>query len=129
MRVFLVCSVPGQVDVLAWRSKTSRVHAQIKDFCAILSGLVVAQDYKRGQQLVADKDFDQNADFFQVCVVHMGQRVKWSVLVCGGCHTLVCLCEAQDTACVIDDLTLVLLVCVHACCYRMCLRLAGGTRS
>jgi hypothetical protein len=52
--------------VLAWRSKTSRVHAQIKDFCAILSGLVVAQDYKRGQQLVADKDFDQNADFFQV---------------------------------------------------------------
>jgi hypothetical protein len=55
-----------QVDVLAWRSKTSRVHAQIKDFCAILSGLVVAQDYKRGQQLVADKDFDQNADFFQV---------------------------------------------------------------
>lgn len=52
--------------MLAWRSKTSRVHAQIKDFCAILSGLVVAQDYKRGQQLVADKDFDQNADFFQV---------------------------------------------------------------
>lgn len=51
---------------MAWRSKTSRVHAQIKDFCAILSGLVVAQDYKRGQQLVADKDFDQNADFFQV---------------------------------------------------------------
>jgi hypothetical protein len=57
-----------QVDVLAWKSKTSRVHAQIKDFCAILSGLVVAQDYKRGQQLVADKDFDQNADFFQVRV-------------------------------------------------------------
>jgi hypothetical protein len=61
-----VCVCVSQVDVLAWRSKTSRVHAQIKDFCAILSGLVVAQDYKRGQQLVADKDFDQNADFFQV---------------------------------------------------------------
>lgn len=27
-----------QVDILAWRTKTSRVHAQIKDFCAILSG-------------------------------------------------------------------------------------------
>jgi hypothetical protein len=26
------------VDILAWRSKTSRMHAQIKDFCAILSG-------------------------------------------------------------------------------------------
>lgn len=68
-----VCTcVPLQVDVLAWRSKTSRVHAQIKDFCAILSGLVVAQDYKRGQQLVADKDFDQNADFFQVSVLCRG---------------------------------------------------------
>jgi hypothetical protein len=62
-----------QVDVLAWRSKTSRVHAQIKDFCAILSGLVVAQDYKRGQQLVADKDFDENADFFQVSL----QELLW----------------------------------------------------
>lgn len=69
--LFVVRSPPrlmhAQVDVLAWRSKTSRVHAQIKDFCAILSGLVVAQDYKRGQQLIADKDFDENADFFQVC--------------------------------------------------------------
>jgi hypothetical protein len=78
-----------QVDVLAWRSKTSRVHAQIKDFCAILSGLVVAQDYKRGQQLVADKDFDQNADFFQVChsvAVFLGGgdpgRQTWAVSVC-----------------------------------------------
>lgn len=68
--------------MLAWRSKTSRVHAQIKDFCAILSGLVVAQDYKRGQQLVADKDFDQNADFFQVSGT-FGSCV-WSVGSCAG---------------------------------------------
>jgi hypothetical protein len=61
-----VSEYTDKVDILAWRSKTSRVHVQIKDFCAILSGLVVAQDYKRGQQLVADRDFDENADFFQV---------------------------------------------------------------
>lgn len=31
------------MDVLSWRQKTQRIHAQIKDICAILSGLVVAQ--------------------------------------------------------------------------------------
>jgi hypothetical protein len=29
---------------------------------AAASGLVVAQDYKRGQQLVADRDFEQVRD-------------------------------------------------------------------
>ena len=32
-----------KVDVLSWRNKSSRVHAQIRDMCAILCGLVVAQ--------------------------------------------------------------------------------------
>lgn len=54
------------MDILTWRSRTARVHAQIKDLCAILSGLVVAQDYKRGQQLVTERDFKDNAGFFQV---------------------------------------------------------------
>lgn len=35
----------------------------------------MAQDYKRGQQLVADRDFDQNADFFQN-VFEIGRRYK-----------------------------------------------------
>ncbi|KAF6251139.1 hypothetical protein COO60DRAFT_669352 [Scenedesmus sp. NREL 46B-D3] len=70
-----VSEYTDKVDILAWRSKTSRMHAQIKDFCAILSGLVVAQDYKRGQQLVADRDFDQNAEFFQ-SVFEIGRRYK-----------------------------------------------------
>ena len=39
---------------------------QIKDTCAVLCGLVVAQDYKRGQQLVTDRSFADNAHFFQV---------------------------------------------------------------
>uniref|UniRef100_A0A383WEX6 Non-canonical E2 ubiquitin-conjugating enzyme C-terminal domain-containing protein n=1 Tax=Tetradesmus obliquus TaxID=3088 RepID=A0A383WEX6_TETOB len=70
-----VSEYTDKVDILAWRSKTSRMHAQIKDFCAILSGLVVAQDYKRGQQLVADRDFEQNAEFFQD-VFEIGRRYK-----------------------------------------------------
>lgn len=38
------CSRPAdKVDVLSWRNKSGRVHAQIRDMCAILCGLVVAQ--------------------------------------------------------------------------------------
>lgn len=47
-----VSEYTDKVDVINWKSKTSRIHAQIKDICAILSGLVVAQNYKKGQQLV-----------------------------------------------------------------------------
>lgn len=55
----------SQVDILSWRRKTDRIHAQIKDICAILSGLLVAQDYRKGQELIKDKDFQENAAFFQ----------------------------------------------------------------
>ncbi len=55
-----------QVDILSWRNKTQRVHTQVKDICAILSGLVVAQDYRRGQALVVNRNFADNAEFFQV---------------------------------------------------------------
>lgn len=56
----------SQVDILTWRTKNQRVHAQIKDICAILSGLMVAQDYKKGQDLIRDKNFADNEEFFQV---------------------------------------------------------------
>ena len=53
--------------------KLSSLHApalsQIKDICAVLCGLVVAQDYKKGQQLVSDRSFADNAPFFQVSLV------------------------------------------------------------
>ncbi len=53
-----VSEYTDRVDVLSWKSKTSRIHAQIKDICAILCGLVVAQDYKKGQQLVRVSAFE-----------------------------------------------------------------------
>jgi hypothetical protein len=37
------CPAADKVDVLSWRKKNGRVHAQIRDMCAILCGLVVAQ--------------------------------------------------------------------------------------
>ena len=68
-----------QVDILSWRNKTQRVHTQVKDICAILSGLVVAQDYRRGQALVVNRNFADNNEFFQVrcllaCLRHMRCR-------------------------------------------------------
>ncbi|GFH12888.1 uncharacterized protein HaLaN_08663 [Haematococcus lacustris] len=42
---------------------------------AILSGLVVAQDYRKGQELVRDREFAANADFFQA-VFEVGRRYK-----------------------------------------------------
>ena len=46
-------------------SKNHRILAQIRDICAILSGLLVACDYRAGQRLVTDKEFKDNAEFFQ----------------------------------------------------------------
>lgn len=55
------------VDVLVYsRMKTKqRIHAQIRDLCSILTGLAVATDYARGQELVSEKDFAANEAFFQ----------------------------------------------------------------
>ncbi len=55
----------AQVDIASWKSKAARVHAQVKDLCAILCALVVAQDYRRGQALVQHRSFRDNAAFFQ----------------------------------------------------------------
>ena len=47
-----VSEYTDKVDVISWKSKNQRINAQIRDICAILCGLVVASDYKKGQQLV-----------------------------------------------------------------------------
>ncbi|CAL5219476.1 g1312 [Coccomyxa viridis] len=70
-----VSSYTDKVDILSWRNKTQRVHTQVKDICAILSGLVVAQDYRRGQALIVNRNFADNAEFFQD-VFEVGRRFK-----------------------------------------------------
>ena len=42
-----VSEYTDKVDILSYRSKSGRVTAQVKDLCAILCGLVVAQNFKR----------------------------------------------------------------------------------
>ena len=70
-----VSEYTDKVDILSYRSKHARVHAQIKDLCAILCGLTVAQNYKRGSQLILDRDFADLQDFFQTCF-EIGRRHK-----------------------------------------------------
>ncbi|KAJ2370016.1 hypothetical protein H4S01_000649 [Coemansia sp. RSA 2610] len=70
-----VSEYTDKVDVLMYGSKTKRMVAQIKELCAILSGLVLASDYKAGQTLFADRQFADNAEFFQK-VFEIGRRHK-----------------------------------------------------
>jgi Protein of unknown function (DUF2009) len=47
------------------QSKAKRIVAQVREICSIISGLLVAADYKQGQELFESRDFASNADFYQ----------------------------------------------------------------
>lgn len=70
-----VSEYTDKVDVLTFRSKTQRITKQLKEICAIMCGLVVATDYRAGQQLIKDKEFVDNARFFQR-IFEIGRRHK-----------------------------------------------------
>ncbi|THH02132.1 hypothetical protein EW026_g662 [Hermanssonia centrifuga] len=56
-------------------SKAKRIVHQIRELCAILSGLVLSADYKQGQELFADRDFAANDAFYQD-LFELGRRHK-----------------------------------------------------
>ncbi|RKP12040.1 hypothetical protein BJ684DRAFT_12084 [Piptocephalis cylindrospora] len=64
-----------KVDILHYGNKSQRMIAQIRDMCAVLSGLLVASDYKAGQDLIADNDFADNEEFF-LTIFEIGRRHK-----------------------------------------------------
>eukprot|EP01119_Soliformovum_irregulare_P000387 TRINITY_DN10267_c0_g1_i1.p1 TRINITY_DN10267_c0_g1~~TRINITY_DN10267_c0_g1_i1.p1 ORF type:complete len:561 (-),score=171.02 TRINITY_DN10267_c0_g1_i1:18-1700(-) len=70
-----VSDYTGRVDILSYEKKSTRIQVQLKDIYAILSGLLVASDYKAGQQMIADRTFADNAAFFQQ-VFEVGRRYK-----------------------------------------------------
>ena len=70
-----VSDYTSKVDVIIYSSRVKRMVAQIKEMCSILSGLVVASDYKLGQQLFEDKDFAHNHLFFKN-IFEIGRRYK-----------------------------------------------------
>jgi hypothetical protein len=58
-----VSEYTDKIDIITYSSKSKRIVAQIRELCAILSGLVLAADYKAGQELFQDRNFEDNADF------------------------------------------------------------------
>ena len=70
-----VSEYTDKVDIVSYKSKTQRITRQLREICAILTGLVVATDYKTGQRLCVDRDFKHNEAFFQD-VFEIGRRHK-----------------------------------------------------
>lgn len=70
-----VSDYTDKVDILTWKSKTGRIQEQLKDICAVLSGLAVAADYEIGQKIIKDRNLIENAEYFAT-VFEIGRRHK-----------------------------------------------------
>jgi hypothetical protein len=56
-------------------SPAKRIRMQLQDICGFLSSLAIASDYKSGQQLLDEKNFEEYEDFFQE-LFELGRRYK-----------------------------------------------------
>ncbi|KAF7792842.1 hypothetical protein EIP86_003943 [Pleurotus ostreatoroseus] len=71
-----VSEYTDKIDTLGFgQSKAKRIVYQIRELCAILSGLVLSADYKQGQELFQDRDFAANDEFYQF-LFELGRRHK-----------------------------------------------------
>lgn len=70
-----VSEYTDKIDVITYVSKARRIVGQLKEICAILSGLMVAQDFKAGQALIDDRDCAANAEFYR-SLFEIGRRYK-----------------------------------------------------
>ncbi|KAA8490471.1 UPF0652 protein [Porphyridium purpureum] len=61
-----VCEYTDNVDVLITKTqRRHRMHAQLREICAVLSGLLVASDFEAGQKVVEAREFSDMQDFYQ----------------------------------------------------------------
>lgn len=70
-----VTEYTDKIDDPSNTGKTKRVVNQIKELCAMLTGLVLGCEYKRGQELFAERDYENNDEFFQT-IFEIGRRHK-----------------------------------------------------
>ena len=70
-----VSEYTDKVDIISYTSKTKRIITQLKEICSILAGLVVSSNMKVGQQLIENKNFVDNADWYK-SVFEIGRRYK-----------------------------------------------------
>ncbi|CAI5714720.1 unnamed protein product [Peronospora destructor] len=73
--VLCVSSYTDKLDTPKFLPAAKRVRAQLQDLCGFLSALAVALDYKAGQELLDEKKFADNAEFFQE-IFELGGRYK-----------------------------------------------------
>eukprot|EP01123_Difflugia_compressa_P008847 TRINITY_DN2771_c1_g2_i1.p1 TRINITY_DN2771_c1_g2~~TRINITY_DN2771_c1_g2_i1.p1 ORF type:complete len:520 (+),score=113.15 TRINITY_DN2771_c1_g2_i1:203-1762(+) len=64
-----------KTDDLTQKEKTKLLSTKLQDIAAILTGLLIASDYKVGQELLQEKDFKQHESFFQK-IFEVGRRHK-----------------------------------------------------
>jgi hypothetical protein len=71
-----VSEYTDKIDTLGFSlTKAKRIVHQIRELCAILSGLVLSADYKLGQELFTDRDFQCNEKFYKQ-IFELGRRHK-----------------------------------------------------
>ncbi|KAF0974521.1 hypothetical protein FDP41_006553 [Naegleria fowleri] len=70
-----VSEYTDKIDTIRTMGKLKRIKEQCEEICAILCGLMVAADYKLGQELIANKNFKDNEEFFQE-IFEIGRRYK-----------------------------------------------------
>lgn len=64
-----------KVDHTQFRNKNRRTHAQLQDICAVMSGLVVACNYKVGQDVIESRNYREHERFFRD-IFELGRRHK-----------------------------------------------------
>ena len=76
-----VSEYADKIDTLGFGpSKAKSIVHHIRELCAILSGLVLAADYKQGQELFTDCDFNSNAHSYQK-VFELSRRLVYLLQV------------------------------------------------
>jgi hypothetical protein len=70
-----VSEYTDKVDVLSYRSPVKRVVHELNDMLSVLSGMMVASDFRRGRRLVQGRKFEDNEAFFRQ-VFEIGRRYK-----------------------------------------------------
>lgn len=70
-----VSEYTDRVDRAAFATPARRLYTQVLEVCGLLSGLLVAVDYRGGQQLCKERCFKPHAEFFQE-VLEIGRRHK-----------------------------------------------------
>jgi len=70
-----VSEYTDRVDIISYKSKARRIVGQLREMCSVLAGLVVSSNMKQGQELIEDKNFADNAEWYKN-IFEIGRRYK-----------------------------------------------------